>query len=137
MPECGPRTIVFYDGDCGLCQRFVQFLVARDRAGMLQYAPLQGRTAAEEGIAPRLAGGAIPETVVLKDPAGVFQESDAALRAIVALGGLWTMVGWLRAVPRPVRDGVYRFVARHRFQWMGRAESCPLPGAGIRARFLP
>jgi len=45
-PAAGARHVVFYDGVCGLCDRSVQFLLARDRERVLHFAPLQGPTAA-------------------------------------------------------------------------------------------
>jgi hypothetical protein len=53
------------------------------------------------------------------------------------LGGWWRWLGVLRFVPRAVRDGVYRWIARHRYRWFGQRESCRVPSETERARFLP
>jgi predicted DCC family thiol-disulfide oxidoreductase YuxK len=132
-PAPDPAPIVFYDGDCGLCHRFVQFILARDRAGTFRFAPLQGPTAARliPGFAAELG------SVVLKDETGVYQKSEASLRVLARLGGLWTLATPLRVVPRGLRDAVYSFIARRRYRWFGIADACALPAPAARPRFLP
>lgn len=130
-PGHGP--IVFYDGDCGLCQRFVQFVVARDPTGAIRFAPLQGRTAAEN-LPPHLTRSL--NSVVLLDRAGIHQRSDASLRVLARLGGRWSLAGALRIVPRPLRNGIYDVIARHRLGWFGQASVCLRPEP-TDPRFLP
>ena len=130
----GPRPIVFFDGDCGLCDRFVTFLVARDQRQRLHYAPLQGDTARQ--LIPPATAASI-DSVILLDEDGLHVRSHAALRAIARLGGAWRLTGVLRGVPRGLRDAVYDFVATNRYRWFGRARVCPLPSRTERGRFLP
>ena len=103
-PSGGPRPIVFFDGDCGLCDRFVRFLVARDRRQRLHYAPLQGDTARQ--LIPPATAESI-DSVILLDEDGLHLRSEAALRAIAHLGGVWRLGGALRAHSRrPARRGL-------------------------------
>ena len=133
-PPGAPRPIVFFDGDCGLCDRFVRFLVARDRRQRLHFAPLQGDTASR--LIPPATAESV-DSVILLDADGVHVRSDAALRAIAELGGVWALGGALRGVPRGLRDAVYDLVATNRYRWFGRARVCPLPSHDERGRFLP
>jgi predicted DCC family thiol-disulfide oxidoreductase YuxK len=130
------RGTVYFDGHCGLCDRFVTFLVRRDRHRALRFAPLQGETAAGRFAEPP-RGADDPATVVYEDAAGVHSRSTAALRALRALGGAWRLTRIVELVPRVIRDAVYDWVARHRFRWFGRRESCRLAGPGEREVFLP
>jgi predicted DCC family thiol-disulfide oxidoreductase YuxK len=126
--------VAFFDGVCNLCNRSVDFLLRHDRRGLLRFAPLQGTTFAEVARDhPELAG---TDSFVLAQGGRVHVRSSAALRAAVALGGAWRACGVLLAVPRPLRDVVYDFVARRRYRWFGRRESCRLPTPELRARFL-
>lgn len=125
--------IVFYDGTCGLCHGFVQFIVARDRAGVFRFAPLQGQTAAR--LIPGLTGDL--RSVVLKDESGVYRKSDASLRTLTRLGGTWALAAGLRVVPRPLRDFVYDVIAKRRHRLFGSADACTLPAPAERSRFLP
>jgi predicted DCC family thiol-disulfide oxidoreductase YuxK len=77
------------------------------------------------------------DSLVLKDAKGIHRRSDAALLALEHLGGGWRGIGILRAMPRGLRDAVYGLVARHRYRWFGRRESCHLPSVSERERFLP
>jgi predicted DCC family thiol-disulfide oxidoreductase YuxK len=136
----GARQLVLYDGACGLCAKSVQFLLDRDRAGALVFAPLQGETAAELIAQHHLPGDL--ETIIFVRDQGTpdetpFLRSDAALEALAAIGRGWRLAALLRVVPRPLRDGVYRWVAHHRYGWFGRADACRLPAPEVRARFLP
>ena len=105
------NPIVFYDGECGLCDWVVSFLTARDRKNRLRFAPLQSETARALLSPERIAD---LDSVVMVDLKGTHIESSAVLRALVEIGQLWTLAGALFLVPRFLRDAAYRFVARRR-----------------------
>jgi len=76
------------------------------------------------------------ETLVFQDGTELYLYSTAALRLASYLGFPWSLVSVLLLVPRPLRDTVYRFVARHRYDWFGKSETCRLPTPEERGRFL-
>lgn len=126
--------ILFYDGECGLCARSVQWCLARERAAVLRFAPLQGSTYAALALAGKPAQ---QETVVLFDEGRVWVRGDAVLRVLEHCGGGWRLLALGgRLVPRCVRDAAYRFVARRRRSWFGAADRCRLPAPSESARFL-
>ena len=132
-PQAHP--ILFFDGVCGLCNRTVDLLIRRDRAGVLRFAPLQGETAARLLPEADVRGLA---SVVLVDEAGTYRRSDAIARVLRHLGGRYRFYGTaLRMIPRPLRDLGYRFVAKIRYRVFGKKETCRLPTAAERGRFLP
>jgi len=133
-PDRSTGPIVFFDGDCGLCNRTVRFLLDHDRRGRLRFAPLQGHTAAERLT---LRPGAPLDTLYLVDHQGTHDRSTAALRVAGHLGGAWRVLRLLLLVPRPLRDGVYRLVARYRHRPVGKEGVCRLGGQDERARMLP
>lgn len=125
-------TRVFYDGDCGLCQRSVRFLAKRDRAAGLRFAP-QGGATFQAVLSPAVRAG-LPDTLVVVTPGGDVLLRAAALRHLLARLGLgWRLLGrvlgWL---PRGLADGGYDWVARHR----RRMPSCALQKTG-EDRFEP
>lgn len=128
-----PDRVVFFDGVCGLCNRFVDFLIRNDRRRRLHFAPLQGKTAAELGISN---GSAEYSTVVYRTPSGIYTEASASLRILADLGGMWRLVHFLRLIPRLISNGVYRLVARRRLRWFGTLDTCRLPEPHERERFL-
>jgi predicted DCC family thiol-disulfide oxidoreductase YuxK len=66
----------------------------------------------------------------------VFSESAAILEILRRLGGIWSVASAARIVPPALRDPLYRLIARHRYQWFGRLDTCRLPTAAERERFL-
>ncbi|MGD9762295.1 MAG: thiol-disulfide oxidoreductase DCC family protein [Candidatus Binatia bacterium] len=134
------RAVIFYDGICGLCDRSVRFVVARDRAARFRFAPLQSAYA-KAALARHGRDAAELDTVyALFDPGQpgerLLAKSDAALAVLQALGGIWRGAMLLRAVPRAWRDAMYDWVARHRYRWFGRFDHCPLPPPELRQRFV-
>ncbi len=131
----GKRPVIYFDGVCGLCNYFVDWVMARDTTRIFRYATLQGTAAAEAGVAdasPDAAGW----TIVLTDEDGTWRRSDAVLRIISRLGWLYGFAEVLRFVPRVIRDSVYRVVARLRYRVFGKREACRLPTPDERDLFL-
>lgn len=126
------HTLVFFDGACGLCNGFVDFLVTRDHADRLRFASLQGDTARACASLPQ----DVDSVIVVRD-GQVQVYSDAAITALMALGGAWRLAAGLRLIPRAVRDGIYRAIARHRYRWFGRRAHCRLPQPHEARWFLP
>jgi predicted DCC family thiol-disulfide oxidoreductase YuxK len=115
--------IVFFDGDCGLCNRLVLFLLKRDRRKILRFAPLTGKMARQWLEDKDLQG----ETVIFLDDSGIYRKSEAVLRVLARLGGPWRIARAGLWTPRFLRDGVYDFISRRRRRWFGGGEGCPLP----------
>lgn len=134
-PAASP-AVVFYDGLCGLCDGFVQFLLEEDRAGALRFAPLQGALAKQS--LPQADPGGDLETVAVRTTDGrLLERSRAVLYVLRQIGGLWRVLGMVgRLVPPPLLDVAYRFVAKVRYRVFGKLEACRIPTAAERGRFL-
>jgi len=140
-PAAESADVILYDGVCGLCNRYVQFVLARDHQHRFQFAPLQGPFAARALARHGLVTPAAPDSIVLLEAVGTAAErarlrSDAVLRIVAQLGGAWRLVTALRVIPAVVRDAVYSVVARIRYRVFGRLDSCALPPPNARGRFL-
>lgn len=131
----GGAHILFYDGVCGLCNRLVRFILARDRRRRFQFAPLQSALAAETlarfGRDPRDL-----DTVYLLADGELLNKSRAILGVLRTLGGPWSLAAVLGWLPTALLDWLYVRVARNRYRLFGRYESCRLPSAEERSRFL-
>jgi len=135
------QLIVFYDGICGLCNRLVQFLLKRDRHDRLRFASLQSdfasRVLSRHGIDPKDLDTVHVVEHYQQSNERVLDRSDAILRAGRELGGFWgasSAVGGI--VPRALRDLVYRLVATNRYRVFGKYDTCMLPDANQRSKFL-
>lgn len=129
-------AVVLFDGVCNLCNGAVNFIIDRDPSARFRFAALQSDQAA--GLLAPL--GRVPEaepsSFVLVEDGRVYERSTAALRVARKLPGAWKLFYAFIIVPRPLRDAVYRFVARNRYRWFGKAEACRMPTPELRARFL-
>ena len=129
-----PSPVLFYDGECGLCHRCVDWFLRHDGRARLRFALLQGETYANlDRDRPEDLS-----TMVLVDDRGVWIESDAVRSALRAVGGGWGVIAATsRILPKFLRDAAYRFVAKRRLGWFGPADACRIPGDGDESRFLP
>ena len=127
--------IILFDGVCNLCNATVQFILKRDKHSKFKFASIQG----EFGQSTLTQFG-LPTTnlnsFVLLEGEKIYTHSTGALRVFLHLGGIWKMFYVFIIVPRFIRDGVYNFIARNRYKWFGKKESCYLPTADLRNRFL-
>lgn len=129
------QTILFFDGVCGMCNRFVDFILRHDTQGKILLSPLQGETARE-----RLSTEDCIDlkSVVLWDEHGKTRFSTAVVHVLGHLGGVWKILSWmLWLIPLPIRHLGYRFVASQRYRVFGKKEVCRMPTQEERARFLP
>ena len=131
-----PSDIILFDGVCNLCNGFVQFIIRHDPAGRFHFAALQSEAGqallAAHGLAPVVE----PESVLLLHEGRLYSHSTAVLGIARELGWPWRLAGVGKVLPRAWRDALYRFVARHRYRWFGRQESCMLPTPALKSRFL-
>lgn len=134
MNESQQHSIILFDGVCNFCNSSVQFIIRRDRKGRFRFASLQSKAGRE-----LLTRHHVPDridSIVLMDQGRCYTESTAVLRIAWRLGGMWRAAAILLAVPKPMRDPLYRYAARNRYRWFGKRQACMLPTADIRERFL-
>ncbi len=128
---------LYYDGDCGLCHRFVRFVLAEDGVGAIRFSPLFGAEFNRRVMAP--ARDLLPDTVVVQTAEGVLLTRTAAIRTVLArLGGLWRLIGIaLAIVPGRIADWLYDQVAVVRGRLFAKPKAaCPLIPAALRSRFI-
>lgn len=134
MSEADP--VVLYDGDCHLCAAAVKFAIVRDRRGRIKYAAQQSASGRRLIKAHGLDRSAA-ETFVLVEKGKAYTRSTAALRLVRHLRGAWPLMSVFLIVPKAVRDPLYTWVARNRYRWFGRRDSCMVMLPEFRERFLP
>jgi predicted DCC family thiol-disulfide oxidoreductase YuxK len=129
------HAVVLFDGVCNLCNASVNFIIDHDPSGYFKLAALQSQEAV-----PLLQQYDVPAdylgSVLLIEEGTVYRNSDAALRIARRLDGAWPLLYGFIAVPRPIRDAVYRIIAANRYRWFGKRDTCRLPTPELRQRFL-
>ena len=129
------HPLVLFDGVCGMCNRTVDFVLARDRAARFRFAALQS-AAGQAALARHRLPPDYSDSMVLIAGGRCHRYSTAALEIVRRLGLPWSILWALAVVPPPLRDVVYDFVAARRYRWFGKLDTCRLPTAAERERFL-
>lgn len=133
-PAVGHDRVVLFDGECNLCDATVDRLLRLDRRRRLRFGALQSERGRE--LLERHGGSADMESIVYLRDGELLERSSAALHIARDLGGIPTLAFALVVVPPFIRDRVYDWVARNRYRWFGRRDTCRVPTPGERARFL-
>jgi len=131
-----PAAVVLFDGVCNLCNGVVQFIIRHDARGIFRFAALQSEAGQALLRAHGLDPAAAPDSVMLVRGGQLYTHSAAVLGIAHALGWPWRLAAVGRLLPTRYRDALYRCVARHRYRWFGRQESCWLPTPALQSRFL-
>ncbi len=127
------KPLVIFDGDCAMCNWAVKTILKLERRPVMEFAPINGETF--KRVIPKGLHGR--ETMMLQMDGMTLIESDAVLQIARLLGGPWSLAVVFFLVPKWIRNSIYKWVARNRYTFFGRNESCYLPPAEVRERFLP
>jgi predicted DCC family thiol-disulfide oxidoreductase YuxK len=127
--------IVLFDGVCKFCNRSVNFILDHDARRRFRFAALQSD--AGQAVLQRFGLRTDEfETAVLVEYGRAYTKSSAALRIAHNLGGWWSLLAVLLAIPPFLRDAAYDLLARNRYRLFGKADTCRVPTPDIRDRFL-
>ncbi len=128
------RNIVFFDGVCHLCNGFVDMVISKDPQHHYLFAPLQGETA--KSLLPSQDLKQL-DTVIYFEAGQIYYRSAAIVKVVSGLGGVYKLFALMMIIPTPVRDFLYRKIAKNRYKWFGERDFCRLPTPDERAYLLP
>ena len=129
------RSIILFDGVCNLCNGAVNFVISRDRKNHFCFASLQSAKG-QQLMEQHLLSANDVNSFVLIENGHSFTRSTGALRVSRKLDGAWPVLYVFMVVPKFIRDRVYNLIAKYRYQWFGKKDSCMVPTPELRARFL-
>jgi predicted DCC family thiol-disulfide oxidoreductase YuxK/nicotinamide riboside kinase len=136
LPEWRSIPIVFFDGVCNFCNSTVQWVLKRDYKGTFRFAPIQS-DAARLLLAGNPVNFEYPESVLLLCNDKLYNKTEAVIELLKQLGGVFQLAAMaLRIVPAFIRNPVYNWIARNRYQLFGRKNECMVPGKEEKSRFL-
>ena len=127
------KVIVLFDGVCILCNSIVNFLLRIDSRDNIRFATLQSEIA--KNFVPQ-EWLVEPDSFLAIKNENIFQESAAVFEVIKVLPWYYRIALVFRMLPRSWTDKLYRYVARNRFRWFGKRDTCMIPTEEIRAKFL-
>ncbi|MAM28858.1 MAG: thiol-disulfide oxidoreductase [Flavobacteriaceae bacterium] len=135
MNQQKQHKIILFDGVCNLCNSSVTFVIKRDTNDVFRFAALQeapGQTLIKKhGIDP-----AETDSIILVSGDKAYTKSTAALKIARHLGGGYPLLYAFVIVPKFIRNWVYDYVAKNRYRWYGKKESCMIPTPELRSKFL-
>lgn len=129
------QPIIFFDGVCNLCNNTVQFIIKQDKKAVFRFASLQSEYSKNTLEKYNFSTKSL-ESVVLLYKNKIYTHSDAPLEIARILGSLWTFFYVFKIFPSAIRNGVYNWIAKNRYRWFGKQESCWLPTPELKKRFL-
>jgi predicted DCC family thiol-disulfide oxidoreductase YuxK len=126
-------NIIYFDGVCGLCNGFVDFMMKIDKEEKFKFSPLQSEFA-KSRLLPKYTEDL--KSVVVEIDGEILEKSDAVLRVLESLGGKWKLASSLKIIPSFLRNAGYDLVAEMRYKIFGKKSTCRLPTPKEKDRFI-
>ena len=129
------HPLVLFDGVCNFCNYWVNFAIKHDKKQVLRFAPLQGETAKKILPLFNISTTAL-SSVIFIHKGKAYTQSSAALQICRHLNGGWKLFYGFYIIPKFMRDFVYNIIARNRYKWFGKKETCMVPSEDVKNLFL-
>jgi len=129
------KPVVFFDGVCNLCSSIIQFIINHDRKERFLFCALQSEKA--KMILNNLNHNfSVTDTIVFYEKGMLFTRSTAALKIIRRLSGIYSVLYIFIIIPKPLRNYAYNLIAKKRYKWFGKMDSCMIPSPELQKRFI-
>lgn len=129
------KPVIFFDGVCNLCNASVQFVIEHDKNNVFKFSALQGEYAKMVLLKFNVDLEQLNSTLLLEN-GKLYTKSSSALRIAKKLSGLWPMLYGFIMVPKFFRDWFYDIIAKNRYKWWGKQESCWVPTPELKNKFI-
>jgi predicted DCC family thiol-disulfide oxidoreductase YuxK len=130
------KKIILFDGICNLCESSVLFVIKHDKKDIFRFVPLQSDLGKEIVKHIGLHSKHIDNVILYEPGISYFYKSAAAIEIARDLGGFFHLGTIFKIIPSSLRNMLYDYVAKNRYLWYGRKESCLIPSAEIISKFL-
>lgn len=134
MKRDKPQSVLLFDGVCNLCNSSVDFILRNERNNDLKFASLQSEYG--QTLLNSFKMEDVPDSLVFYDGEQVFFKSEAALKISKYLKRPYRWLGVLNVFPLTLRNCAYDWIAKNRYRWFGKKDTCRLPSDDERVRFL-
>ncbi|MFP4042511.1 MAG: thiol-disulfide oxidoreductase DCC family protein [Bacteroidales bacterium] len=129
------KSIIIFDGYCNLCSNSVVFILKNDKKDNFRFTSLQSKysqslTEIEKNKSK------IPDSIILLENGNIYTQSSAALRIAKKLRWPFPLAYALIVVPPFIRNAIYRYIARNRYKWFGKRNTCFIPDQNVDYKFL-
>lgn len=128
------NAIILFDGECNFCNSSVNFIIQRDRKDYFKFSPLQSEFTKEFFSKNNIENNF--DSIVLIENEKLYKKSTAALKIAKHLNGLWKLAYVFIIIPPFVRNFLYDIIAKYRYKWFGRKDTCMIPDEKIKRKFI-
>lgn len=135
LKQSKTHKVILFDGVCNLCNGAINFVIKKDKGDVFKFAPLQseiGKTL----LSKFQVDTSKVDSIILVDGANFYVKSSAALRIAKDLSGAYPLLYGFLILPKFIRDSVYNYIAKNRYKWFGKKESCMIPTPELEEKFL-
>jgi predicted DCC family thiol-disulfide oxidoreductase YuxK len=130
------KKIILFDGVCNLCNSAVQFIIKHDKGDVFRFVALQSELGQEILAYIGIDSKNIDSIVLYEPGVAYYYKSDAALQIAKKLDGLFSLGIILKIIPTGIRNRLYDYIAKNRYKWYGKKESCMIPTPELKIKFL-
>lgn len=129
------NPLILFDGVCNLCNDSVQLVIKNDSENIFVFSALQNELV--QNYLTKIDTDLLQlDTILLVTPSKIYTKSSAALTIARHLKGIYPLLYVFYIIPKPLRDLVYNFIAKNRYKWYGKKESCMIPNPELKNKFL-
>ncbi|QWX85126.1 DUF393 domain-containing protein [Cellulophaga sp. HaHaR_3_176] len=130
------HKIILFDGVCNLCNSSIQFIIKHDKIDMYRFAALQSDIGKRLATERNISTTEVDSIILIEPGIAYYIKSTAALKIGKTFGGIWSLLVIFEWVPEGFRNTIYDFIARNRYKWYGKKESCMIPTPELKSKFL-
>ncbi|MDI1316632.1 DCC1-like thiol-disulfide oxidoreductase family protein [Flavobacterium sp.] len=130
------KKIILFDGVCNLCDSIVQFIIKQDKKDVFRFVPLQSELGLRitEYLGIDISN---VDSIILYEPnTAYYYKSEAAIKIAQYIGGIYSLLCLFSILPKGISNLVYDYIARNRYKWFGKKESCMIPTPALSIKFL-
>ena len=130
------KKIILFDGVCNLCNSFVQYIIKHDKKDVFRFVALQSELGQKILNHIGISEKNIDSIILYQSGVAYYYKSEAALEIAKQLGGLFSFATVFKILPTKLRNIFYDYVAKNRYNWYGKQESCLIPTPELNSKFL-
>lgn len=130
------KKIILFDGVCNLCDSAVQFVIKHDKKDLFRFVPLQSELGLRITKHLGIDTSKIDSIILYEPGLAYYYKAEAAIKVAKYLGGIYDLIGIFLILPKVITNRFYDYIARNRYRWYGKKESCMIPTPELKAKFL-
>ena len=130
------KKIILFDGVCNLCDTSVQYIIKHDKKDVFRFVSLQSELG-EKIINHIGVDRSKTDSIVVYEPRiAYYTKAEASIIIAKSIGGWISLLTIFSILPKSIQNLGYDIVAKNRYKWFGKKESCMMPSHEISTKFL-